>query len=267
MRWVIGDIHGMLRSLATLVEAVGKLDAAAHFYFVGDYVNRGPDSKGVIDFLLELKNARFCRGNHDDVFDMVLSGQSFAPNGNLATPLEAYLTFMQYGLANTLSSYGAEWEALEEIERNPSDRRLLEVLQCVPETHRQFIHELEPVIEDVDAFVAHAMWDPDLPAEAPNIRWRVENNIPLRQQLLWGRYSAPQLTRKKRWKRTGYFGHTPVQNYAENLDGEINMPLMGNKIVLLDTAAALHPEGRLTAYCCETQRYIQTSPRGQLVLS
>src|SRR5882724_5134216 len=161
MRWVIGDIHGMLGSLRTLVEAVQNLDTSAQFYFVGDYVNRGPDSKGVIEFLLTLRNARFCRGNHDDVFDMVLSGTSYAPNGNLSTPLGAFLTFMQFGLANTLTSYGADWEILEKVERRPSDHELLELLQCVPESHREFIHKLEPVIEDADIFVAHAMWDPD----------------------------------------------------------------------------------------------------------
>ena len=44
MRWVVGDIHGMLRPLRALVDAVTQRDAAARLLFVGDYVNRGPDS-------------------------------------------------------------------------------------------------------------------------------------------------------------------------------------------------------------------------------
>ncbi len=46
--------------------------------FVGAFVNRGPDSRGVIALLMSLPNARFVRGNHDDVFDQVLSGVSYA---------------------------------------------------------------------------------------------------------------------------------------------------------------------------------------------
>ena len=71
MNWVIGDIHGMLRPLRALVDRVRRADPGAALLFVGDYINRGPDSKGVIDFLLALDGARFCRGNHDDIFRIV----------------------------------------------------------------------------------------------------------------------------------------------------------------------------------------------------
>ena len=71
MRWIIGDVHGMRAALERLLEAVGRVDPSARFYFVGDYVNRGPDARGVIDLLLSLTNARFVRGNHDDIFDRV----------------------------------------------------------------------------------------------------------------------------------------------------------------------------------------------------
>jgi len=73
VRWIVGDIHGMALALKGLVDGVSKSDPAAEWIFVGDYVNRGPDSRGVIDFLLKLANARFCRGNHDDVFDVLLT--------------------------------------------------------------------------------------------------------------------------------------------------------------------------------------------------
>ena len=73
MRWVIGDIHGMFAALETLIDALTKLDPQARFYFVGDYVNRGPESKRVIEYLITLKNAKFCRGNHDDVFDLIVT--------------------------------------------------------------------------------------------------------------------------------------------------------------------------------------------------
>ncbi|MEZ0265596.1 MAG: metallophosphoesterase, partial [Phycisphaerae bacterium] len=45
MRWIIGDVHGMLRPLETLLAEVRRVDSKARFYFVGDYVNRGPSSR------------------------------------------------------------------------------------------------------------------------------------------------------------------------------------------------------------------------------
>ena len=92
MRWVVGDIHGMLRPLRSLVGHVTAKDPAAQFLFVGDYVNRGPDSRGVIDLLLSLQDegrAKFVRGNHDDIFDMVLSGQTYAYHPDARSPLAA----------------------------------------------------------------------------------------------------------------------------------------------------------------------------------
>ncbi len=57
MRWVIGDVHGMLVPLEGLLQAIEPRDAAARFFFVGDYVNRGPNLRGVIDRLLALAAA------------------------------------------------------------------------------------------------------------------------------------------------------------------------------------------------------------------
>ena len=58
MRWVIGDIHGMVKPLEALIRAVEQHDKERQLMFVGDYVNRGPHSKEVIDLLLSLKEAR-----------------------------------------------------------------------------------------------------------------------------------------------------------------------------------------------------------------
>ena len=90
MRWIIGDVHGMRDALRALLDSVHKLDPSPRFYFVDDYVNRGPDSRGVIDLLLTLRDARFCRGNHDDIFDMVLTGESFAPNAAMGQRTVAF---------------------------------------------------------------------------------------------------------------------------------------------------------------------------------
>ena len=62
MRWIVGDIHGMLKPLVTLVTAVRARDPQARFIFVGDYVNRGPDSRGVLDRLIALVSFLVAKG-------------------------------------------------------------------------------------------------------------------------------------------------------------------------------------------------------------
>ncbi len=85
MRWIIGDIHGMLRPLQGLLREVARRDPWAHLLFVGDYVNRGPDARGVIEQLVTLRNAHYLRGNHDDVFDLILHGTCYAPTRRRTT--------------------------------------------------------------------------------------------------------------------------------------------------------------------------------------
>src|SRR5579884_585200 len=97
MRWIVGDIHGMLRPLDALVTAVGSRDPGAHLIFVGDYVNRGPDSRRVIDLLLTLPRATFLRGNHDDVFDLILHGDCYMCHPDGPNPVAAFAWFMQHG--------------------------------------------------------------------------------------------------------------------------------------------------------------------------
>src|SRR5689334_9048663 len=109
MRWVVGDIHGMLRPLRALVDEIYRRDAAPRLLFVGDYVNRGPDSRGVIDLLLSLPDAGFVRGNHDDVFDLVLHGSCYDTHGSAPDAGSAFAWFVNHGLDNTLTSYGADY--------------------------------------------------------------------------------------------------------------------------------------------------------------
>jgi serine/threonine protein phosphatase 1 len=68
-RFVIGDIHGCSKSLKALVE--NKLQPTKNdmLFFLGDYIDRGPDSKGVIDYILQLQysgyNVKTLMGNHE----------------------------------------------------------------------------------------------------------------------------------------------------------------------------------------------------------
>ncbi len=70
-RWVIADIHGCAMTLKRLVQDRISLGKEDHLYLLGDYINRGPDSCGVIDFILDLKSKDYqvfaLRGNHEQM--------------------------------------------------------------------------------------------------------------------------------------------------------------------------------------------------------
>ena len=272
MRWIIGDIHGMLRPLRTLVAEVRRQDPDSRLIFTGDYVNRGPESRGVIDYLLTLENAGFIRGNHDDIFDLVVNGQCYADNAARGDRVAAFLWFMKYGLDATLLSYDCEYAMLDSLTERCNVDLLDRMAQEIPSTHLEFIRKLPPVYDDHDLFVVHGKWDPDEFAEEPNLTARLEKQPHRRHQLLWGRFTEDEIPRMKAWRRTGFFGHTPVSFYTASLrshrkSAEPEMvPVMGQKMVLLDTAVALGVDGRLSAYCPESGALIQTDHFGSLVV-
>jgi len=270
VRWIVGDIHGMAQTLKGLVENVNKIDPSPSWIFVGDYVNRGPDSRGVIDFLITLPSARFCRGNHDDIFDVLLNGQSYVEQLTQNNRAGAYKWFMEHGLRETLASYGANDAAMRSVLERPTAAGLDGLIADVPQAHRQFIRNLEPVIEETDIFVIHARWNPDVPDEDPSPTTYLDVDRDLRKTATWGRFAAEELDHPKTWRRTGFFGHTPVDFYGarggfRREGGGKLIPIVAQKMVLLDTAAALSPVGRLTAYSPDNSTFIQVDRQGKRV--
>jgi serine/threonine protein phosphatase 1 len=69
-RWVIPDIHGCLKTVTSLVNELIRPMRSDELYFLGDYVDRGPDSKGVIDLIRRMQkegyNVTALKGNHED---------------------------------------------------------------------------------------------------------------------------------------------------------------------------------------------------------
>jgi serine/threonine protein phosphatase 1 len=265
MHWIIGDVHGMLRSLTRLLDAVTAQDTAARLIFVGDYVNRGPDSAKVIDLLLSLPSGQFVRGNHDDIFDLVLHGHSYAEGAAGTSAALAFQWFMDYGLDSTFHSYGADWTWLKETARDPTPQRLGQLSDFVPAAHRDFIRSLPAIVEHDNFFVMHGRWPPQETCYPPAISENLRIHTDLRQQVLWGRYSIEEIESQKTWGKRGFFGHTPVHTYFSNPRTAPMVPIIGKKLVLLDTAAALATWGRLTAFCVEEDRYVQTTHFGELV--
>jgi hypothetical protein len=262
MRWVIGDVHGMRLALEALLNAIAKRDPLPKLIFAGDFVNRGPDSQGVIKLLLTLNNASFVRGNHDDILDIILHGKGFCDHPTTIQPVAAFHWFMQHGLAETLVSYGADAADLEYAAEYPTEDRVHEAVSVIPESHREFVRNLPPLYEDDDVFVAHAMWDAD--DSDDDIAGRLaKKSGEARFKVLWGRFADDDIERSKSWRRTGYFGHTPVQTYR---GGSVE-PLRGPNIFLLDTGAALSVTGRLSAVCVETGECVQVHRNGKPVES
>jgi serine/threonine protein phosphatase 1 len=83
-RWVIPDIHGCSKTLTALVSNLIRPARYDELYFLGDYVDRGPDSKGVIDFIRSLQkeeyNITVLKGNHEDFMIELYDAEMKAKN-------------------------------------------------------------------------------------------------------------------------------------------------------------------------------------------
>lgn len=130
--YAIGDIHGAVDALDRLLEKIekdaGGLDQA-QLIFLGDYVDRGADSKGVIERLVALKkkykNAVFLKGNHEAVMLDFLSDP------------EAALEWLEWGGDQTLRSYGVAGALTKS-----GDDLSKALADALPRSHRDFLNGL-----------------------------------------------------------------------------------------------------------------------------
>ena len=97
-RYAIGDIHGGAVTFKALLDKI-NLRHEDRLYLLGDYVDRGSDSKGVLDIILELMacgyDVRPVRGNHDDMFLKAVKGDN----------QKASLDYLDFWGLNTLVSF------------------------------------------------------------------------------------------------------------------------------------------------------------------
>lgn len=266
VRWVIGDIHGMADMLEALVGAIDRTDPAPRFCFLGDFVNRGPDSRRVIDLVLSLKHARCCRGNHDDVLDLILHELWMGGERGSYEPESALNWFLDHGLEATLLSYGVSKRLMDAHRADDDEVQLIDAIRhLVPPEHKQFIRKLRLYIDDPDALIAHAFWPVSEHNDPRHVHDRLAGDVVMRHRVIWERYQAPALQAPKPWSRPGFFGHTPVNNYPGSLRSEGMLPVRGPQIMLLDTAAAVSAHGRLSAWCIEEHRLVQVDRSGHIL--
>lgn len=151
--YALGDIHGQLDQLD---HALGLIEADGYdgepIVFVGDYTDRGPDSRGVLDRLIEGqakgKNWVLLKGNHDRMFSWFMEE---TPRHDPYLLINYYWLHPRLGGDTTLRSYGVEVS---------DDRRLFNVhadaREAVPQAHIEFLRDLPLTHRIGDLFFVHA---------------------------------------------------------------------------------------------------------------
>jgi len=176
--FVIGDIHGCVDELATMVKAVAPA-VGDTMVFVGDYVDRGPSARGVIDFLLELRTGSaefvFLKGNHED---MMLSF--------LGLPGRYGDSFLFNGGTQTLESYSV------------SEETLGHAIECVPRSHVEFLEGLATSYLRPPYLFVHAGILPSRQLEEQS----VEDMLWIRQEFIFNPHQLGAIV---------VFGHTPMR--------------------------------------------------------
>jgi serine/threonine protein phosphatase 1 len=248
MNYIIGDVHGLADQLSQLIERIQKKDKDANFWFVGDYCDRGPNSKNVIETIFALGDKAHCvRGNHDEVFDVVIntSVSPYSEHGWQSLPnpeVHALIWFYRQGMRETFESYV---DSSVDVDLNATTPQGIRRLNWwVPEEHKKWYRNLPLYLEHDDFFVCHA----HLPIDTAGPKEYLEEYPEEFDGFLWNRFDYQQeILEDKQWKKKGYFGHTPTFIYEKQ--GIINGP----KISLVDTGAVFtKSNGALTAICHET---------------
>lgn len=192
--WAVGDVHGRLDLLSALVEAIvadlhGSRAERKVVIFLGDYIDRGPDSRGVLHLLAGLSQSqgiewRFLKGNHEQAMLDFMDDPSAGPR------------WCEYGGDRALQSYGLRIPEL--AHRNEAWARVAADLRHkLTIRERSFLESLELSVTVGDYFFSHAGARPGL---------ALDRQSP--QDLMWIR--RPFLDDRAPFERVVVHGHTPT---------------------------------------------------------
>ena len=136
-RYCIPDTHGCLNTVLTLINKLDKGDDT--FYFLGDYIDRGPKSKELLDYLMEKTlsepNRFYCiRGNHDEWLSILWDKTKNPGPYGMG---DSYRSWLVNGGSRTMDSFGA--------------KHILEI----PEKYIVWINKLPVYIELEDFILVH----------------------------------------------------------------------------------------------------------------
>jgi serine/threonine protein phosphatase 1 len=203
--YAIGDIHGQydeMQRVLALIEADGGKHA--HVVFLGDYTDRGPASRAVLDALIAGqeagKNWTLLKGNHDRMFEWFMQDY---PRHEAYLPIELGWLHPRLGGDTTLASYGVNF--------NDKNRMLAvhaEARAAVPKTHVDFLKGLTLSYQTDDLFFCHA-----------GIRAGVALDQQDEEDLLWIRKEFHKVETPH--PKIIVHGHTPVKtatHYANRIN-------------------------------------------------
>lgn len=207
--FVVGDVHGCPEEPALLVAHLESREGLSErdlVIFLGDYIDRGPASRAVIELMIDVKRrhpgACFLKGNHEDMFLDFLGfggrmGQAFLYNGGL----------------ETIQSYGISVFAPPE-----------EMVKSFPEEHFKFLCGLDSILVVNDFICAHAGLNPLRELTAQNdgdVFW-------IRDEFIASVHS---------FDATVVFGHTPHKEIFAHLPYKIGIDtglVFGNKLSCIE---------------------------------
>ncbi len=198
--YIIGDVHGCLDMLKRLMEKIDWQPDKDDLIFLGDYIDRGDDPKGVVDYIVSLKNIspriRCLIGNHEAIFLDYLSGK----DRNL---------FLLNGGMNTLESY--------DFHKIESENELL------PPDHKIFFQTLENFIELEDFYIVHAGFRPGVEIDKQSF----EDLVWIRDTFIYSDYD---------FGKRVIFGHTPFYEpfVMDNKIGIDTGAVYGNRLTCLE---------------------------------
>lgn len=220
--FAVGDIHGHRDKLDDLLPKLfERAKPGDSLVFVGDYIDRGPDSRGVVERVIELQEGEWpgpvvtLKGNHEWMFlDYVSEERRFEPQ-----------VWARNGGIQTIQSY-----ADGELPPDWYDR--------VPERHRQFYASLRLWHRDPRGIYIHAGLRPgQRPEDADEDEGELEGGC------LWIR--EPFIHSSYAWKRVVVFGHTPQRVRVRGVKEPVWQPLNRPEKIGIDTGCAFG--GPLTA--------------------
>lgn len=204
--YAIGDIHGQLNELMRVLDLIEKDGGPnANVVFVGDYVDRGPDSKGVVQTLMDGVNAgknwRLIKGNHDRYLCRFLDNQIVH---DPATRADLFWFDPRLGGDKTLLSYGVVADDLR-----PLTEIHAAAVDAVPQAHRDFMAALPLMVTSDDLLFVHA-----------GIRPGVALSDQVEDDLIWIR--QPFLEYDQSFGPLVVHGHTAL-DHPEHVGNRVNL--------------------------------------------
>lgn len=159
MDYAIGDIHGCFKTMQLLLQKM-NFNSYDSYYFLGDYIDRGPESKRIMDFFIDLnktnKNIHLIRGNHEQMMINTYKNEN----------LDDYILWRQNGSESTLNNFGIYEDTLKLLDKIPFS--YIEFFETLP-----FYHELDNFLLVHGGFNFHI---PDPFADTETMLWTREDD-------------------------------------------------------------------------------------------